>query len=275
MSSTRSRLQAETFQREEKHKQDAAAQQVKDAAKASVDARMKKFWSQDVDSLKPLLKSPAAIDKFHGLTRGDCTVDECNDALSQFLEQMEAEGTTLTEDGKLRLAFYAVVHHDMGLDLSTVPSWNRVLARLRELGAFEPIDAITVEKPAAPNPAQKLTLDELNLTTREGAAHGRRLVVEEIVASARPIYQEFKDFIYREYGRVISEAEADRSVEYVLRHNLNFEDRRTWDRVRVKVLGCLTREEQESQLMDDDANSMTSREFAKKYISTGGTLGFR
>jgi DNA-binding LytR/AlgR family response regulator len=65
MNSTRARLQAEAFQQEAKNKQAATTKAQQDAAKAEVDARMKKFWGGDLDMIKAHGKTVNAIDRLH------------------------------------------------------------------------------------------------------------------------------------------------------------------------------------------------------------------
>lgn len=284
--STRSRVDAERYAAAETQK--VKQQQQVDAEKAVTDQRLQKFWGGDVATIKQYLSAPAAIDKFSGLSlvadrKAHVDGAVCDTVLNKLFVELEAEGTTLTETAKERLACYGVCHAQIFADMTNIDNWRRAFNRLQELRAFAAGDVLTVAKPAAPQAKKPETLndvytqlDQVSTQSREGDKRAKRLATEGLILEAQPVYRRFKAHIEHVFLRIITAQEADQCIDYIRRNNLRLDDPKSWDKVRVKVLKCVTQEEIDSMQMDVDADTLSSRDFVKKYGLRQGsaTLGY-
>src|ERR1700693_6133860 len=111
--STRSRVDAERYVAAETQKVQQQQQQQVDAEKAVTDLRLQKFWGGDVATIKQYLSARAAIDKFSGLSlvadrKAHVDGAVCDTVLNKLFVELEAEGVSLSEDAKERLACYGV-----------------------------------------------------------------------------------------------------------------------------------------------------------------------
>ena len=91
-----------------------------------------------------------------------------------------------------------------------------------------------------------------------------------------PIYKEFCEFLVKTYDRYLTKAESDACFDYIRRENLRYDDPRSWNLVRVRVLNLMTPAEIADQQMTIDADTLSARDFAVKYKVNKGsaTIGF-
>ena len=286
--STRSRVDAERYVAAETQKVQQQQQQQVDAEKAVTDQRLQKFWGGDVATIKQYLSARAAIDKFSGLSlvadrKAHVDGAVCDTVLNKLFVELEAEGVSLSEDAKERLACYGVCHAQVFADMTSIDNWRRAFNRLQELRAFAESDVVAVEKSAFPQAKKPETLadvyrqlDEVSTQSREGTKAAKKLATLGLILEAQPIYRAFKTHIEHVFGRIITSQEADQCVDYLRRNNLRLDDPKSWDVVRVKVLKCVTQQEIDSMQMDVDADTLSSRDFVKKYGLRSGssTLGY-
>jgi hypothetical protein len=285
--SSRARLDVQRYVETEETKVKQQQQQKVDGDKAQVNQKVSRFWSQPLQVLKTLhdLRPEGSIDKCSGLTRTNetRTHEEQSTAFNTFIQQLEENGTTMNDDSQQRLVLYAIAQSEVFADLTLQENWGRALNRLQELRAFAEGDVVTVTKPVESQPQKPETLadvytqlDQVSTQSREGTKAAKKLATLGLILEAQPIFQEFKSFMARGYDRIITSAEADRSITYLRENNLRLDDKRSWDVVRKKIFRCITREEQQLEEMDADAQALTQREFAVKYglTKSGATIGF-
>src|SRR6266851_902736 len=187
--STRSRVDAQRYVEKEEAAVKQQQQKQIDSDKAAVNQRVGRHWSQPVQVLQTLhdLHPEGAIDKFSGLTRTTekRTHEEQSETFNTFIQQLEEDGTKLSDDAQQRLVLYAITQSEVFADLTSIENWQRALNRLQELRAFAEGDVVAVEKPVESQPQKPETLadvytqlDQVSTQSREGNKRAKHLATE-------------------------------------------------------------------------------------------------
>jgi len=210
--------------------------------KFAIDNRLRKFWSRNTEILKKDCKSVAGIDKFAGMsrTKQTHTHNEQSIVFDKFLAAYKNE-LTLSDDAQVRLVLYAIAQSEVYADLTLVENWRKAFDRLQELGAFAKDTVGVKEKPKAA-PAPK-TFEELNTSSNRAEEKlAKKLVVEGVIADAKPIWNEFMEFLRNTYGVELHQADKDACIKYCIAKNLGF-NHRAFDLCRVHVLNLKSPDE--------------------------------
>jgi hypothetical protein len=192
-----------------------------DAEKSSVDVGLRLFYLGTIEEVKSNFDSnpSGGIDsyKFSGLTRasGEQTLEAKKTAFLAFIDELKENGTTLSEDGGDRLAFYAFRQADVFANISTPEAWHRALARLRSLNVFSEneVTVTVTEIPAAQKKTERTAaiiekeLDALAVQTETPAVNARRhALLKELrlleftdLAVIKPLWTKFCQFIHETY----------------------------------------------------------------------------
>lgn len=149
-----------------------------------------------------------------------------------FKAELEQRGYKLLHAGKLEK--FLSVHYERGKNLS-LDIIRQCFERLVSLGAFNKgeLDATNVKEPV-PDTEQGPTLETLetlDLSTREGAARGRKLSQELAYSTEyRAMYKQWREHLYRDYQFIPTETDVKRVLDYVMaRDPLRHE---TWNAAR-------------------------------------------
>jgi hypothetical protein len=184
-------------------------------------------------------------------------------AYKTFLQRLVAErGMTLSRHGGIeRLATFAdVLAIASGIDLTIQATWDVLFDRLLTLNCFAESELgydeslITVYKPAPvaePVAEVPFDLEATNLSSREGEKLAKAwLSVQYYGVEAAELFTLWINSLSSNFGYVPEERAKRAVVKFFQVHNLNFKDRRSYDRVRVALVKngvfpshCLTEDE--------------------------------
>jgi len=248
MFSSRSRIDAQKYIEQERTTAQAAQSAKVKIERAAEDRRLARYWGLPIAELRANLKQPA-LDKFSGLTQVEdrqapTDGEACNSALLACVDQLKAEGVSLSEDGILRLTCYGVAHSGVFADMAHVENWRRAFNRLTELKSFAPgeVEIVAVPKPAAAPMPAVTDIEQLDTSTREGQRAAKKIVFEQAMISARPLFSQFVEHMRKTWNLAMDQDQQDAVCLYLYRNNLGI-TAKSLDKARQVVLECRTQDE--------------------------------
>lgn len=172
--------------------------------------------------------------------------DALRDAVGQMKLQLHERGIMLTDRGFQKLA--CVVQKNLQtVDSTSTKNLMTIFDYMDSLGVFNDEDC---NRPApapkvtpTPAPSAPVDIENLELTSREGAAAGRQWALEGLVEEAAALYRVFKQHLRDVWSVEISKEDGDACVQYIRKNGLNLCDKRSWDAARKNVLHLLTPDE--------------------------------
>lgn len=202
-------------------------------------------------------------------------------AVYAFIEELPESGYVLEQDGKARLAIYAQVQSVCGADMTNASNVEQAYKRLFSLGCFAEnelkFNPSKVQKkpdpPKAPAPEPEVDIEAIDTSTREGQAIAKHQVTKEVFTNeARPIWQAWRESLLDNFGYVMDENVQRHAYQTFTDLNLSFLDRRSYDRVRLILVGqglmpetCLTPEDKLARSIEN-ASTPTENYFQRRNI---------
>ena len=165
-------------------------------------------------------------------------------AFDQFTARLAQQGVTFTQEGVQcfqRLSFL----YSPAIDVTNPEAFRMLYEYCESIGAFTDAERTKPAPKVTPTPAPSAPVDieNLELTSREGATAGRQWALEGLVEEAAALYRVFKQHLRDVWSVEISKEDGDACVQYIRNSGLNLCDKRSWDAARKNVLHLLTPDE--------------------------------
>ena len=182
-------------------------------------------------------------------------------AFKQFRKWLDDSGIKVSMDA--HKAFAAWLQKNVSFDLRSLSTWRSAFWRAVEIGLFPEGEVVFPEPQDESAPETESTPDPRTVTGRNAE---RRAHYQGILGEAKPVFDQFLDFVEKEGNHYLTDSEQRQLIAWVQKSGLFPSQPQTWMKALRAVFPQYLSDAEKADLqMSKDVESMTADDFARKY----------